>query len=297
LPLNGLTAGRYCFPMTEKNRFKTFSVTLISVWLILLVLVPTLMVIAVSFMTSNTPGEISPVFTLSNYKAIRDPLFLQVLADSFEMAFITTALCLLVGYPFAYNLSKYKGKFKSLLLVLIIIPFWTSSLIRTYAIIIIIKTNGVLNNILMAVGIIDEPLRLMYTETAVLVGMVYSLLPFMILPLYAVLEKLDGKLIEAAKDLGAGRMRTFWHVVIPLSMPGVIAGSMLVFLPTLCLFYISDVLGGAKSLLIGNFIRNQFLLTRNWPMGAAASMILTVLMFIVIYIYYRSTKKTGREAI
>ncbi len=283
--------------MTEKNRFKTFSITLISVWLILLVLVPTLMVLAVSFMTSNTPGEISPVFTLSNYKAILDPLFLQVLADSFEMAFVTTALCLLIGYPFAYNLSKYRGKFKSLLLVLIIIPFWTSSLIRTYAIIIIIKTNGVLNGILMALGIIDEPLRLMYTEAAVLVGMVYSLLPFMILPLYAVLEKLDGKLVEAAKDLGAGRMRTFWHVVLPLSMPGVIAGSMLVFLPTLCLFYISDVLGGAKSLLIGNFIRNQFLLTRNWPMGAAASMILTVLMFIIIYIYYRSTKKTGREAI
>lgn len=283
--------------MTEKNRFKTFSITLISVWLVLLVLVPTLMVLAVSFMTSNTPGEISTVFTLSNYKAILDPLFLQVLADSFEMAFVTTALCLLIGYPFAYNLSKYRGKFKSLLLVLIIIPFWTSSLIRTYAIIIIIKTNGVLNGILMALGIIDEPLRLMYTETAVLVGMVYSLLPFMILPLYAVLEKLDGKLVEAAKDLGAGRMRTFWHVVLPLSMPGVIAGSMLVFLPTLCLFYISDVLGGAKSLLIGNFIRNQFLLTRNWPMGAAASMILTVLMFIIIYIYYRSTKKTGREAI
>lgn len=283
--------------MTEKNRFKTFSITLISVWLILLVLVPTLMVLAVSLMTSNTPGEISPVFTLNNYKAIRDPLFLQVLADSFEMAFVTTALCLLIGYPFAYNLSKYRGKFKSLLLVLIIIPFWTSSLIRTYAIIIIIKTNGVLNSALMALGIIDEPLRLMYTETAVLVGMVYSLLPFMILPLYAVLEKLDGKLIEAAKDLGAGRMRTFWHVVLPLSMPGVIAGSMLVFLPTLCLFYISDVLGGAKSLLIGNFIRNQFLLTRNWPMGAAASMILTVIMFVIIYIYYRSTKKTGGEAI
>ncbi|WP_303851981.1 spermidine/putrescine ABC transporter permease PotB [Seleniivibrio woodruffii] len=283
--------------MTEKNRFKTFSITLISVWLILLVLVPTLMVLAVSLMTSNTPGEISPVFTLNNYKAIRDPLFLQVLADSFEMAFVTTALCLLIGYPFAYNLSKYRGKFKSLLLVLIIIPFWTSSLIRTYAIIIIIKTNGVLNGALMALGIIDEPLRLMYTETAVLVGMVYSLLPFMILPLYAVLEKLDGKLIEAAKDLGAGRMRTFWHVVLPLSMPGVIAGSMLVFLPTLCLFYISDVLGGAKSLLIGNFIRNQFLLTRNWPMGAAASMILTVIMFVIIYIYYRSTKKTGGEAI
>jgi spermidine/putrescine transport system permease protein len=283
--------------MTEKNRFKTFSITLISVWLVLLVLVPTLMVLAVSFMTSNTPGEISTVFTLSNYKAILDPLFLHVLADYFEMAFVTTALCLLIGYPFAYNLSKYRGKFKSLLLVLIIIPFWTSSLIRTYAIIIIIKTNGVLNGILMALGIINEPLRLMYTETAVLVGMVYSLLPFMILPLYAVLEKLDGKLVEAAKDLGAGRMRTFWHVVLPLSMPGVIAGSMLVFLPTLCLFYISDVLGGAKSLLIGNFIRNQFLLTRNWPMGAAASMILTVLMFIIIYIYYRSTKKTGREAI
>ncbi|TCK60392.1 spermidine/putrescine ABC transporter permease PotB [Seleniivibrio woodruffii] len=283
--------------MTEKNRFKTFSITLITVWLVIFVLLPTLMGFAVSLMTSNTPGEISPVFTLNNYKALKDPVFIQVMADSFEMAFITTILCLLVGYPFAYNLSKYKGKFKTLLLVFIIIPFWTSSLIRTYAIIVIIKTNGVLNNILMFLGIIDEPLRLMYTESAVLVGMVYSLLPFMILPLYAVLEKLDYKLIEAAKDLGAGRMRTFFHVVLPLSMPGVIAGSMLVFLPTLCLFYISDVLGGAKSLLIGNFIRNQFLLTRNWPLGAAASMILTVIMFVIIYVYYRSTKQTGRDAI
>ena len=283
--------------MNDKNRFKTISISLITFWLVVFVLVPVLMVLSVSFMTSDAPGEITRPITLKNYKEMFDPVFLKVLFDSFKMAFETTAICLIAGFPFAYNLSRYRGRYKSLLLMLIIIPFWTSSLIRTYAIIVIIKTNGLLNAVLLYLGIIHEPLMLMYTPSAVLVGMVYSLLPFMILPLYAVLEKLDGKYIEAAKDLGAGRIQTFMHVILPLSMPGIIAGCMLVFLPTLCLFYISDVLGGAKTLLIGNFIRNQFLLVRNWPLGAAASMILMVLMFIIMFIYYRSTKKTGREAI
>lgn len=283
--------------MSDKNGFKFFSVSLISFWLILFVLLPALMVLTVSLMTCEAPGEIKLPLTLHNYKEMLDPLIFKVMLDSFRLAFETTLICLLVGFPFAYNLSRYRGRFKSLLLMLIIIPFWTSSLIRTYAIIVIIKTNGILNNILMYFHLIDEPLKLMYTPSAVLVGMVYSLLPFMILPLYAVLEKLDYRYIEAAKDLGAGRIQTFLRVIIPMSMPGIIAGCMLVFLPTLCLFYIADVLGGAKSLYIGNFIRNQFLLTRNWPLGSSASMLLTILMFVVIYIYYRSTKKTGSEAI
>ncbi|MGE4319453.1 MAG: spermidine/putrescine ABC transporter permease PotB [Deferribacterales bacterium] len=283
--------------MNEKNRFKTLSISLISFWLIVFVLVPVLMVFTVSLLTCEVPGEIKQPFTLNNYREMFDPVFLKVIFDSFKMAFETTLICLIAGFPFAYNLARYKGRFKSLLLMLIIIPFWTSSLIRTYAIIVIIKTNGLLNMALMAAGLIDEPLKLMYTPLAVMIGMVYSLLPFMILPLYAVLEKLDYKYIEAAKDLGAGRAQTFLHVILPLSMPGIIAGSMLVFLPTLCLFYISDVLGGAKTLLIGNFIRNQFLLVRNWPLGAAASMVLMGLMFIIIYVYYKSSKKAGREAI
>lgn len=283
--------------MNEKNFFKNFSVSLISFWLIIFALVPVLMIVAVSFFTSHTPGELTPKFTLENFRSLADPIFLKVLYESFKMAFFTTVLCLVISFPFAYNLSRYKGRFKSILMMMIIIPFWTSSLIRTYAIIVIIKTNGLLNNILEFLGIIHEPLRLMYTPSAVLVGMVYSLLPFMILPLYAVLEKLDYRMIEAAKDLGADRMQTFAKIVLPLSMPGIIAGCMLVFLPTLCLFYISDVLGGAKTVLIGNFIRDQFLLTRNWPLGSAASMILTAVMFVIIIIYYRSSKKTGSEAI
>lgn len=268
---------------------------MISLWLFLLVFIPTVMVVVMSFFLYSERELFETGFTFANYFELFDPVFFRVILESAKLALLTTLITLLVAYPFAYNLARYKGRFKSLLLVLIIIPFWTSSLIRTYAMVMILKTNGLLNTALKWLGIIDEPLRIMYTDTAVLIGMVYSLLPFMILPLYAVLEKFDYRLVEASKDLGAGRIQTFRHVVLPLTMPGIIAGGMLVFLPSLSLFYIADLLGGAKTLLIGNFIKNQFLLTRNWPLGSAASMMLTLLMFLLIYAYYRSSKRAGRR--
>ncbi|MGD9808498.1 MAG: spermidine/putrescine ABC transporter permease PotB [Deferribacterales bacterium] len=279
--------------MNERNWFKNLSITLISSWLVLLVFIPTLMVIGISLMGYDEKNFYRFDLNLGNYKELFNSVFLKVIFDSFKVAIYTTILTLLVGYPFAYNLARYKGRFKNILLMLIIIPFWTSSLIRTYAIVVILKTNGMLNYVLKGLGIIDAPLQLMYTQTAVMIGMVYSLLPFMILPLYAVLEKIDYNLLDAANDLGANRFQAFFHVTLPLSLPGIVAGCMLVFLPTLSLFYISDLLGGAKSLLIGNFIKNQFLYTRNWPLGAAASMMLTLLMFMLMYVYYRSSKKMG----
>jgi len=279
--------------MSEHNWFKNLSITIISAWLVLLVFIPTLMVIGISLMGYDEKSFYRFEFNLGNYKELFNPVFLKVILDSFKIAIYTTLLTLLVGYPFAYNLARYRGRFKNILLMLIIIPFWTSSLIRTYAIVVILKTNGMLNYVLKGLGIIDAPLQLMYTQTAVMIGMVYSLLPFMILPLYGVLEKMDYNLLDAADDLGANRFQAFFHVTLPLSLPGIVAGCMLVFLPTLSLFYISDLLGGAKSLLIGNFIKNQFLYTRNWPLGAAASMMLTLLMFMLIYVYYRSSKKMG----
>lgn len=280
--------------MNDSNWFRNISIGIIAVWLILLVFVPTLMVSVMSFFQYSEKELFLPVFTLANYRELFDSVFFSVLVSSFRLAVLTTLITLVIAYPFAYNLARYKGRFKSMLMVLIIIPFWTSSLIRTYAMVMILKTNGLLNTALMGLGIINEPLKLMYTETAVLIGMVYSLLPFMILPLYAVLEKFDYRLIEASKDLGAGRVQTFRYVVLPLTMPGIIAGGMLVFLPSLSLFYISDLLGGAKTLLIGNFIKNQFLFTRNWPLGSSASMMLTVLMFLLMFAYYKSSKRTGK---
>jgi len=283
--------------MSERNWFKNISIGTVSIWLVVLVLVPSVMVLVMSFLQYSEKELFLSIFTLHNYVELFDSVFFKVLVSSFRLALYTTFITLMIAYPFSYNLARYKGRLKSLLMVLIIIPFWTSSLIRTYAMVMILKTNGLLNTFLLWTGIISEPLKLMYTETAVLIGMVYSLLPFMILPLYAVLEKFDYRLIEAAKDLGAGRIQTFRHVVLPLTMPGIIAGSMLVFLPSLSLFYISDLLGGAKTLLIGNFIKNQFLFTRNWPLGSAASMMLTVLMFLLMYAYYKSSRRTGRGAI
>lgn len=283
--------------MNERNWFKNISIGMITVWLILLVFIPTLMVVAMSFFQYSEKELFIPAFTLGNYRGLFDSVFFRVLVSSFRLAFLTTLITLLMAYPFAYNLARYKGRFKNILMVLIIIPFWTSSLIRTYAMVMILKTNGLLNEFLLWTGLIHEPLKLMYTESAVLIGMVYSLLPFMVLPLYAVLEKFDYRLIEASKDLGAGRIQTFRYVVLPLTMPGIIAGCMLVFLPSLSLFYISDLLGGAKTLLIGNFIKNQFLFTRNWPLGSAASMMLTVIMFLLMFAYYKSSRRTGRGAL
>ncbi|WP_100752305.1 spermidine/putrescine ABC transporter permease PotB [Vibrio salilacus] len=271
-------------------------IALIVGWLTLFVLIPNVMIIATSFLTRDESNLIELTFTLDNYVRLIDPLYAKVLLHSFYMAIIATLLCLVIGYPFAYIVAKMPPKWRPIMLFLVIVPFWTNSLIRTYGMKIVLGTQGILNKSLMAMEIIDKPIRLMYTETAVMIGLVYILLPFMILPLYSAIEKLDHTYIEAAKDLGANKLQTITKIILPLTMPGIIGGCLLVLLPALGMFYISDLLGGAKNLLIGNVIKNQVLNARDWPFGAATSIALTIAMAIMLYAYYRAGKLLNKKA-
>ena len=283
--------------MNERNLFQIVTVGIIALWLTLFALIPNIMVFAVSFMERSETSFIQAVFTLENYRYFFASMYFSIFAESFKMALITTFICLIVGYPFAFILTRTKSSIKSLLALFVIIPYWTSALIRTYAIKVILTTNGVVNAFLLKIGIIDEPLNMLYTQGAVILGLVYTLLPFMILPLYAAIDKLDTKYIEASYDLGASKLQTFVYVIIPITVPGIVAGCLLVFLPSLGLFYIPDILGGAKNILIGNLIRDQFLNSRNWPFGAAASNILTVVMAIMLFAYYKSVRVINRKVL
>ncbi|ELB2078469.1 spermidine/putrescine ABC transporter permease PotB [Vibrio parahaemolyticus] len=281
--------------ISKKINLQNAIITLIVGWLTLFVLVPNLMIIGTSFLTRDEANLIELTFTFDNYLRLLDPLYAKVLMHSFYMAIIATLLCLIIGYPFAYIMAKMPEKWRPFMLFLVIVPFWTNSLIRTYGLKIVLGTQGILNKSLMAMDIIDKPLRLMYTETAVMIGLVYILLPFMILPLYSAIEKLDNTYIEAAKDLGASKLQTITKVILPLTMPGIIGGCLLVLLPALGMFYISDLLGGAKNLLIGNVIKSQVLNARDWPFGAATSIALTIAMAIMLYAYYRAGKLLNKK--
>ncbi|WP_175422480.1 spermidine/putrescine ABC transporter permease PotB [Vibrio scophthalmi] len=281
--------------MSKKFNLQNAIITLIVTWLALFVLIPNLMIIGTSFLTRDEANLIDMTFTLDNYIRLVDPLYAKVLMHSFYMAIVATLLCLVIGYPFAYIVAKMPYKWRPFMLFLVIVPFWTNSLIRTYGLKIVLGTQGILNKSLMAMEIIDKPLRLMYTETAVMIGLVYILLPFMILPLYSAIEKLDNTYLEAAKDLGANKFQTITRVILPLTMPGIIGGCLLVLLPALGMFYISDLLGGAKNLLIGNVIKSQVLNARDWPFGAATSIALTVAMAIMLYAYYRAGKLLNKK--
>jgi spermidine/putrescine transport system permease protein len=228
--------------------------------------------------------------SLQSYARLLDPVYAGVFLDSLGMALTTTLVCLLIGYPFAWAVSRLPARIKPLLIFLVILPFWTNSLVRTYAMKLLLATNGLTNQALLGLGVVDAPLRMLYTEGAVIAGLVYVLLPFMILPLYAVFEQLREDLLEVSSDLGAARWRTFRYVVLPLTMPGVLAGCLLVLIPAVGMFYVADVLGGAKHLLIGNVIKNQFLDARDWPFGAAASILLTLAMALLLYAYYLSAR-------
>lgn len=280
---------------TKSGLFGKFSLVLSGSWLFLFGLVPFLLVLGASFMTRGDESFLIFPLTLESYRKILDPLYAEVFWVSFKLSAVSTLIALLIAFPFAHFLSQVSKRYAPLLLVLTVIPFWTSSLVRTYALVIIFKTKGALNTLLIMIGIIDEPLEILYTQTAVIIGMVYTLLPFMILPLYASFEKLDKRLIEAARDLGAGKMAVIVRIVIPLVLPGIIAGVSLVFLPSLGMFFISDLLGGANDLVIGNFIKNQFLSFRDWPFGSVASVVLTLWMFLLIWLYSLSSKLSRKK--
>ncbi|WP_159656581.1 spermidine/putrescine ABC transporter permease PotB [Vibrio atypicus] len=281
--------------ISKKINLQNAIIALIVGWLTLFVLIPNVMIIGTSFLTRDEANLIEMTFTLDNYLRLMDPLYAKVLWHSFYMAIVATLLCLVIGYPFAYIVAKMPEKWRPIMLFLVIVPFWTNSLIRTYGLKIVLGTQGILNKSLLAMEIIDKPMRLMYTETAVMIGLVYILLPFMILPLYSAIEKLDETYTEAAKDLGANKFQIFTRVTLPLTMPGIIGGCLLVLLPALGMFYISDLLGGAKNLLIGNVIKSQVLNARDWPFGAATSIALTVAMAIMLYAYYRAGKLLNKK--
>jgi len=211
------------------------------------------------------------------------------------MSGIATIICLLIGYPFAFMVSKINPKYRPFLLFLVVLPFWTNSLIRIYGMKVFLGVKGVLNTMLMDMGILSEPIRILNTEVAVIIGLVYLLLPFMILPLYSAIEKLDGRLLEAARDLGANAVQRFFRVILPLTMPGIVAGCLLVLLPAMGMFYVADLLGGAKVLLVGNVIKSEFLISRNWPFGSAISIGLTILMALLIFVYYRANKLLNKK--
>ncbi|MBA5235179.1 spermidine/putrescine ABC transporter permease PotB [Pectobacterium aroidearum] len=279
----------------SRKRFQNTIITLIVAWLVLFVFLPNLMIIATSFLTRDDTHFVSLVFTLENYTRLVDPLYASVLLHSLNMAVIATLCCLLLGYPFAFILARLPKKIQPLMLFLLIVPFWTNSLIRIYGLKIFLSTRGHLNEFLLWTGLIDMPLRIMYTSEAVILGLIYILLPFMVLPLYSSIEKLDKSYLEAARDLGANKWQTFTRVVIPLTMPGIIAGCLLVLLPAMGLFFVADLMGGAKNLLIGNVIKSQFLNIRDWPFGAATSICLTLVMGVLLFIYYRTARLLNKK--
>lgn len=281
--------------MKSNGRFKLFSIATVWIWIALFSLIPTLLVLLVSFLSHDSIHLFDLPFTLTNYQQLFNLAYPKILIKSFYIAGSTTLLCLLIGYPFAYIVARSKSRYKSFLLLLVIIPFWTSSLIRTYAIMVILKAQGIINSLLLWAGIIHQPLQILYSNLAVFIGLTYDFLPFMVLPLYANIEKLDDTLIEAARDLGAKWPRIFRKIILPLTLPGILAGILLVFLPAMTMFYIPDLLGGAKSMLLGNLIENQFLLMTNWPVGAAISIVLIALMTLLLLIYWRLSKGSDRQ--
>ena len=259
----------------------------VTLWLGLFFLVPLLLILAYSFGTSGVYGGITLGFNPGNYLKVFDPLYLEIVVRTFIIAGINTLICLLLGYPLAYFIAFRGRRWRTVLIMLVMVPFWTSFLIRAYAWVVILNGNGVANKTLQFLGITDEPVNLIFTPGAVTLGMAYAYLPFMILPLYASLEKFDGRLKEAAQDLGASRWATFWRVTFPLSLPGVIAGSILVFIPSAGEFVIPNLLGGSRTVMMGNLVQQQFLQARDWAFGSALAMMLAALLLAAILFYVR----------
>jgi len=290
-----LAKKKYRLPFLKKVRENpaTQGFTLISpslIYLGIFLLLPLVLVVILSFMTRGPYGNVVYRINLDNYVRLIDPLYLRTLGYSVYTAAFTTVATIIIGYPLAYYIARVPYRQRSLLLFLILVPFWTNFIIRIYAWIMILRNEGFLNSLLQNLGITQAPLEILYTPTAVLIGMVYEFLPFMVLPLYTSLEKVDLSLLEAAADLGARPLKAFLRVTLPLSIPGMIAGSILVFIPAMGMFVVPDLMGGAKTVLVGNLIRNQFLTSRDWPFGAAASMLLLILTLVLTLVY---TRKAG----
>ena len=260
----------------------------VSLWLVFFVAVPLIYVLVMSFCSLDSSYNVTFRLTVDNYRRLLDPNYIQIYATSIVVAFLTTAICILVGYPFSFLIARNKSRFKPLLYMLVIIPFWTNSLIRIYGWRTFLGSNGWLNSALMAMHITSEPVQFLFNKGATVFGMVYCLFPFMVLPLYTAIEKLDASLLEASSDLGAKRSSTFLRIILPLTASGIFSGSIMVFIPSLGYFFVADILGGGNSDVIGNLIERQFQSGNNWPLGSALSIILIVITLVLVKLYQKA---------
>jgi spermidine/putrescine transport system permease protein len=267
------------------------------IFTLLFVLGPMIYMVVLSFMQREGNWGVTANFTLRNYVRIGEPVYLATFAQSLRLAFTTTILTGVIGYPFGYFMARLKPVWRGRVMLLIIIPFWTSSLIRLYGWIIMFRANGVLDSVLLKLGLTSEPLRLLYTYPAVVTGMVYALIPFMIYSVYASAEKLDWGLVEAARNLGASRFKAFITVSFPLTMPGLFSGIVLTFIPSMGLFFIADILGGNKVVLVGNVIQEQLMKAHDWPYAAALSVVLMAMTTLFIYLYRKLTRSDDLEGL
>lgn len=280
--------------MLNSKRVKLLALPAL-LWLGALFVLPMIMIAVLSFLKRGTYGQVVYEFTVNNYIRIFDPLYGQIFWDTFVVALLTTLLSIVCGYPLAYYISRLERSSQQIWLLLVMIPFWINFLVRSYAWVIILRSQGVVNTLLQSLGIIQEPLPLLYNSGSVLLGMVYTLMPFMVLPIYVSLEQMDRRKLEAAYDLGATPWKAFWHVTWPLTKTGVVTGSILVFVSSIGMFVVPDVMGGAKSALIGNVIQNQFLSARDWPFGSALSIVLMLLSMLLIFLYFKAVRAGGTK--
>ena len=258
---------------------------------------PFIYMLVLSFMTRAETWGIINTFTLRNYQKILEPVYLRTFAESIKLALLVTVLITLIGYPFGYWMARLPARRRGIVLMLIMIPFWTSSLMRLYGWIIIFRANGLFDRFLMSLHLTSSPLKLLYTYPAVVVGMVYALLPFMILSVYTSIEKMDWSLVEASRDLGASPARAFLSITLPLSSPGLMTGIILTFVPSMGLFFIADILGGNKIVLVGTVIQEQLMKVHDWPFAAALSVILMLMMTLMILLYKRITGSAEMEGV
>jgi spermidine/putrescine transport system permease protein len=260
---------------------------------------PVLLVLGYMFAERGRFGGVEWTFTLENFERAIDPLYLDVLWSSIGIAGMATATALVIGYPTAYAITRLPARWRTVALVLVVVPFWTSFLIRMYAWIVLLNSQGVVNDALVGSGVTDERTSFLYTDGAVVVGLVYAYLPLMILPLYAAIERVEGELMEASSDLGASKVRTFWSVLLPLTLPGAITGSILVFVPSLGNFVVPELLGGGKTVMVGNLIRDQFLKVQDWPFGSVLAFVVVIALFTLFLLQAVVTRRIeggGRHA-
>jgi spermidine/putrescine transport system permease protein len=256
-------------------------------WMLVFMLLPLLLVFAMSFASRGLYGGVQWAFSLTNYTMLFDSLYLWIYGRSVLLAAATTTICLLIGYPLAYFIARAPTRWQGVWLLLVVIPFWTNFLVRTYAWMFLLRTEGLLNTVLLNVGVIRTPVDILYTDWAVLIGLVYGYLPFMVLPLYAAIERLNRSVVEAAWDLYANGWSVFWRVMFPLTKPGVIAGCLLVFIPSVGAYITPDLLGGAKTMMVGNLIQHEYLVIRDWPFGSAISFVLMAVVVLGVLAYIK----------